>query len=55
VTGDCSVRQGSQARRSPLRARLAPLAVLLFAAQLAAPARGARFDDDGGRRRSEGQ
>jgi tol-pal system protein YbgF len=53
VTGDCSVRQGSQARRSPLRARLAPLAVLLFAAQLAAPARGALFDDDEARRRIE--
>jgi tol-pal system protein YbgF len=34
-----------------LRARLAPLAVLLFAAQLAAPARGALFDDDEARRR----
>lgn len=53
MTGDCSVRQGSQARRSPLRARLAPLAVLLFAAQLAAPARGALFDDDEARRRIE--
>ena len=53
MTGDCSVRQGSQARRSPLRARLAPLAVLLFAAQRAAPARGALFDDDEERRRIE--
>jgi len=34
-----------------LRARLAPLAVLLFVAQLAAPARGALFDDDEARRR----
>jgi tol-pal system protein YbgF len=33
------------------RAALAPLAVLLFAAQLAAPARGALFDDDEARRR----
>ena len=40
-------------KRSRLRARLAPLAVLLFAAQLAAPARGALFDDDEARRRIE--
>ena len=53
MTGDCSVHQGSQARPSPLRARFAPLAVLLFAAQLAAPARGALFDDDEARRRIE--
>jgi tol-pal system protein YbgF len=39
--------------RPPLRAILAPLAVLLFAAQLAAPARGALFDDDEARRRIE--
>ncbi|MEP6997515.1 MAG: tol-pal system protein YbgF [Betaproteobacteria bacterium] len=38
-------------RRSALQARLAPLAVLLFAAQLAIPARGALFDDDEARRR----
>ena len=40
-------------RRSPLRAKLAPLAVLLFVAQLAAPAHGALFDDDEARRRIE--
>ncbi|HEY2864554.1 MAG TPA: tol-pal system protein YbgF [Casimicrobiaceae bacterium] len=38
-------------RRSPPWARFAPLAVLLFAAQLAAPARGALFDDNEARRR----
>ncbi|MFI4951980.1 MAG: YbgF trimerization domain-containing protein, partial [Burkholderiales bacterium] len=38
-------------RRPALRAMLAPLAVLLFAAQLAVPARGALFDDDEARRR----
>lgn len=38
-------------RRPALRSTLAPLAVLLFAAQLAAPARGALFDDDEARRR----
>jgi tol-pal system protein YbgF len=36
-----------------MRARLVPLAILLFAAQIAAPARGAIFDDDEARRRIE--
>jgi tol-pal system protein YbgF len=53
VSGDSSVRHRPPARRFPLRASLAPLAVLLFAAQLAAPARGALFDDDEARRRIE--
>jgi tol-pal system protein YbgF len=39
--------------RPALRSTLAPLAVLLFAAQVAAPARGALFDDDEARRRIE--
>lgn len=39
--------------RFALRARLAPLAVLLLAAQLAGPARAALFDDDEARRRIE--
>lgn len=52
--GDSSVRRTPPAKRFPLRARLAPLAVLLFAAQLAAPARGALFDDEEARRRIEG-
>jgi tol-pal system protein YbgF len=38
-------------RRSPPWARFAPLAVLLFAAQLAAPARSALFDDNEARHR----
>ena len=41
-------------RRLPLRAALAPLGVLLLAAQLSAPARGALFDDDEARRRIDG-
>ena len=40
-------------RRLAPRTVLAPLAVLLLAAQLAAPARGALFDDDEARRRIE--
>ncbi|HEX3633370.1 MAG TPA: tol-pal system protein YbgF [Casimicrobiaceae bacterium] len=47
-----SVLRSPRSRRFALRA-LAPLAVLLFAAQLAAPARGALFDDDEARRRIE--
>lgn len=44
-------RCGSRVRRPAPRTALASLAVLLFAAQLAAPARGALFDDDEARRR----
>jgi tol-pal system protein YbgF len=53
VSGDSFLRHSPRARRWSLRARLAPLAILLFAAQLAAPARGAIFDDDEARRRIE--
>jgi tol-pal system protein YbgF len=53
VSRDSFTRHSPRARRFPLRARLAPLAILLFAAQLAAPARGALFDDDEARRRIE--
>jgi len=51
VSGDSSVRPPG--RRFPPGPSLASLAVLLFAAQLAAPARGALFDDDEARRRIE--
>ena len=53
MSGDSFLRHSPHSRRSPLRARLAPLAILLLAAQLAAPARGAIFDDDEARRRIE--
>ena len=53
MSGDSFLRHSPHPRRWSLRARLAPLAVLLFAAQLAAPARGAIFDDDEARRRIE--
>jgi tol-pal system protein YbgF len=51
VSGDSSVRPPG--KRFPPGPSLASLAVLLFAAQLAAPARGALFDDDEARRRIE--
>ena len=51
MSGDSSVRPPG--RRFPPGPSLASLAVLLFAAQLAAPARGALFDDDEARRRIE--
>ena len=53
MSGDSFLRHSPRSRRLPLRARLAPLAILLFAAQLAAPARGAMFDDDEARHRIE--
>ena len=53
MSGDSFLRHSPHPRRWSLRARLAPLAILLFAAQLAAPARGAIFDDDEARRRIE--
>jgi uncharacterized protein YlxW (UPF0749 family) len=42
---------GLRLRPSALRSTLGPLAILVFAAQLAAPAQGALFDDDEARRR----
>ena len=51
MSGDSSVRPPG--KRFPPGPSLASLAVLLFAAQLAAPARGALFDDDEARRRIE--
>lgn len=53
MSGDNFLRHSPHSRRSSLRTRLAPLAILLLAAQLAAPARGALFDDDEARRRIE--
>jgi len=53
VSGDSFLRHRPHSRRSSLRARLAPLAIVLFAVQLTAPARGAIFDDDEARRRIE--
>jgi tol-pal system protein YbgF len=54
VSGDGFLGHSPHSPRFPLRVRFAPLAILLFAAQLAAPARGALFDDDEARRRIEG-